>query len=78
MWLPHCLSLQVDYVAKQAGGYYGSASSSVNNIHSEHVQRFHKAKANYSGKLSEQSQVRSRPLAAAVPCFHEQAPGGAQ
>lgn len=45
-------------MAKKTGGVYGSASSSVNNLHKDNVQRFHSSKASYHGKLSEAQQVR--------------------
>ena len=44
-------------MAKKSSGVYGSASSSVNNLHKDNVQRFHSSKASYHGKLSEAQQV---------------------
>ena len=54
---------QVDYVAKQAGGYYGSASDTVSSTHKDNMQRFHSSRQTYFSKIHE--TVEARP---ALPC----------
>ena len=44
-------------MARQAGGYYGSASDTVSSTHKDNMQRFHNSRQTYFSKIQETVEV---------------------